>query len=239
MANDYFSFKQFTVWQDRTAMKVGTDGVLLGALAEPSAQPQRILDVGTGTGLVALMLAQRFPQATVHAIDIDPDATLQAQGNFDKSPFGKRLSAFCSDVTTFAAEAQYDFIVSNPPYFNNSLLCPDSRRSVARHSVALTYSGLASAAARLLTPDGTFCVIVPADARQPLAAECAAAGLHCTRVVSVKPTPTKPAKRVVMGFAFGEPVAVAESELLLEVAPRVPSEQFARLTSPFYLDRSK
>ena len=159
MGAPYFRFKQFTVWHDRCAMKVGTDGVLLGAWAGQERlgetqvnHPRNILDIGTGSGLIALMLAQRFPQARITGIDCDKDAAMQAMENFTGSPWADRLRAvrtglqdFCRDTAT-AAE-RFDLIVSNPPFYDNTLTNPDSRRSAARHTLRrppLRHGGLQS-----------------------------------------------------------------------------------------------
>ena len=131
MANDYFQFKQFTVYQQRCAMKVGTDGTLLGAWAQVPTESARILDIGTGTGLIALMLAQRFPQASVLGIDIDQDAVCQAKENVENSPFASRIKIEHANVMDYNNEEGFDAIVSNPPYFVDALTCPDQQRTIA------------------------------------------------------------------------------------------------------------
>ena len=136
MPNPFFRFKQFTVYHDRCAMKVGTDGVLLGAWTNLS-QSRRILDIGTGTGLIALMMAQRVPEVPITAIDIDAEAVNQANENFSASPWNNRLEAVLQDVCTYTEKNSFDTIVSNPPYFINSLKCPDNQRTTARHTDTL------------------------------------------------------------------------------------------------------
>ena len=142
MANPYFKFKQFTIWHDKCAMKVGTDGALLGAWAAPK-EARNILDIGTGTGLVALMLAQRC-QAFIDAIDIDADACLQAEENVARSPFADRIRVHCCALNDFhpSAPSHYDLIVSNPPYFHQALKCPDPKRNRARHTDTLSLEEL-------------------------------------------------------------------------------------------------
>jgi len=144
MPNPWFQFKQFTVWHDKCAMKVGTDGVLLGAWADME-QARSILDVGTGSGLIALMAAQRNLTAAITAIDIDESAIIQARENFDRSPWVNRLTAEPISLEDFAGstDAMFDVIVSNPPYFHQSLHSPDKKRTLARHS-ALPYTGITS-----------------------------------------------------------------------------------------------
>ena len=144
MANDYFRFKHFTVWQQHCAMKVGTDGVLLGAWADGG---QRILDIGTGTGLIALMMAQRFPAAEVTAVEIDEQAAMQACENVAASPFADRVNVIHDDILRYAdacAEGCFDAIVCNPPFFVNSLKNPDSKRALARHNDNLSFCQLFS-----------------------------------------------------------------------------------------------
>ena len=154
MANSYFRFKQFVVNQDKTAMKVGTDGVLLGALTNICYEPAQILDIGTGTGLVALMLAQRFENSEIDAVEIDTEASEQALSNFNLSPFANRLSVINIDISDYTPKKKYNLIVSNPPYFVNSLKASDKQRTMARHTDSLSFSALAVAVRRLLAPDG-------------------------------------------------------------------------------------
>ena len=165
MANGYFQFKQFTVHQQHCAMRVGTDGTLLGAWAQASDGACRILDIGTGTGLIALMMAQRYPQAMVTAIDIDDGAVRQAKENVSSSPFADRINVIKADVLTFEDMEKYDSIVCNPPFFEDSLTCPDPQRTEARHTVTLGYRQLMKSAFRLLKDDGRFSVIIPTDCR--------------------------------------------------------------------------
>ena len=138
MSNLCFEFKQFTVWHDKCAMKVGTDGVLLGAWANVESA-KHILDVGTGTGLIALMLAQRTVQADVTAIEIDSMAAIQARENIAHSPWKNRITLFNCDFRYFHDDLKYDLIVSNPPYFVNALKCLDKQRNMARHTDLLYY----------------------------------------------------------------------------------------------------
>ena len=161
MANSFFKFQQFTVRQEHCAMKVGTDGTLLGAWANGG---RSVLDIGTGTGLIALMMAQRFPEARVTAIDIDQAACLQAHDNVAASPFASRIQIVQADVADYEAEP-FDVIVSNPPYFVESLTCPDYQRTTARHTASLTYQTLMCSAFRLLSDEGRFSVIIPFDSR--------------------------------------------------------------------------
>ena len=155
-----FRFKQFAVEQDDVAMKVGTDGVLLGAWANCEGA-KRILDIGTGTGVIALQMAQRNAEAQIHAVEIDEAAAKRARANFDNSPWAERLNVEQTAVQEFSPAEKFDLIVSNPPYFVDSLLPPDTKRSTARHTHDLTFEELDNAVARLLAGDGKFALILP------------------------------------------------------------------------------
>ncbi|MDD3077376.1 MAG: methyltransferase, partial [Proteiniphilum sp.] len=154
---------------DRCAMKVGTDGVLLGAWAN-AGRGKMILDVGTGTGLIALMMAQRYPGAAIRAIDIDRDAVAQARENVDDSPFADRMTVEQDDFRHYASACaeKFDLIVSNPPWFNRALLPPDAQRKTARHSISLTLTELLLSAANCLSPEGVLALILPYDQQKEL-----------------------------------------------------------------------
>ena len=249
MSTPYFRFKQFTVWHDRCAMKVGTDGVLLGAWAgasessEGASQPaiisaiERILDIGTGSGLVALMLAQRFHNAFIDGIDIDSSAVLQAQDNFSASPFSTRLRAYSSPLQDWQPQEKYDLIVSNPPYFSNSLLCPDNTRTMARHNNTLSFAELLEHSDRLLAPCGTLAFVLPANAEKAILAEARLQHLHCVRLCRVHTTATKPAKRILISFAHQERkgMHLTSDTLCLSEASHPRSAAYSALTQDFYL----
>ena len=153
-------------------MKVGTDGTLLGAWAQVpvTPSPTHILDIGTGTGLIALMMAQRFPDSQVLGIDIDADAVTQAKKNVEASPFSSRITIQLADIRELQSPEPFDAIVSNPPYFVDSLTCPDDQRTTARHAVNLSYAELMKTSFRLLSDDGYFSVVIPTDCRSRLEA---------------------------------------------------------------------
>lgn len=223
MSNDFFHFRHFTVRQERCAMKVGTDGTLLGAWARGGRQ---ILDVGTGTGLIALMMAQRFRQACVTGIDIDADAVAQAAENVAASPFAQRISIVRSDVKDM--EGLFDAIVSNPPYFVGSLHSPDRQRTMARHADTLPYRLLMQHAHRLLTDEGEMSVVVPTDQQQLMESEAALAGFFKSRQCLVKTAERKPPKRCMMTFA-------KHPQPLESTTVTLGSDECRRLTSDFYL----
>ena len=230
MSNNYFQFKRFVVRQERCAMKVGTDGTLLGAWARGG---QRVLDIGTGTGLIALMMAQRCPKALVTAVDIDADAVRQARENVAESPFAERITVVEGDIISHFSP-HFDAIVCNPPYFNDSLTCPDEQRTTARHTTTLTYRELMAAVARLLSDDGEFSVVIPFDCKARLEAEAALAGLSKTRECSIRTTPRKAPRRFLLAFRK-HPVAVETTEGVLETEPGQRSDWYHALTNEFYL----
>lgn len=155
-----FSFKQFSIRQDRTAMKVGTDGVLLGAWVNLNGAESEILDIGTGTSLIALMMAQRC-EANVDAVEIDESSASQAVENIAASPWSDRVEVYCTAIQEFRPTKKYDLIVSNPPYFCNSLLSPNAERNNARHTTSLSFNDLIESVMRLLTQEGRFALILP------------------------------------------------------------------------------
>ncbi len=232
MSGQEFIFRRFSVRQDKCAMKVGTDGVLLGAWA---AGGRNILDVGTGTGLIALMMAQRFEKATVCGIDTDEDACRQAQENISESPFARRIEIEHVRLQDFSARISFDSIVSNPPFFTDSLKCPDARRSVARHADTLPYSDLFGSVARLLTEDGVFSVVIPTEAEKNFCAEASIYGMLEIKRCVVKTVPRKSPKRMLLSFArrrVGE--CVPENVCLFDDDGN-KSEWYRSLTEDFYI----
>ena len=235
MANDYFQFKQFTVHQQHCAMKVGTDGTLLGAWAKASEGACSILDIGTGTGLIALMMAQRYPQAQVTAIDIDDEAVRQAKDNVSASPFADRINVIKADVLTFNEEEKYDSIACNPPFFEDSLTCPDPQRTEARHTVSLGYRQLMEAAFRLLKNDGCFSLIIPSDCRARLESEAHLRGFFISRVCSIQTTPSKVPKRYMIELTKHPVNEVDTINGVLETSPQIRSDWYRELTKEFYI----
>lgn len=243
MSNSFFQFKQFRIGQERCAMKVGTDGTLLGSWAALPALPAenrrpRVLDIGTGTGLIALMMAQRCNRALVMAIDIDGDAVAQACSNVASSPFAERVEVKKIDIrcwkTELPAMERFDAIVSNPPYFQDALKCPDPQRSVARHNTELTFGELMEAAAGLLADDGEFSLIIPSECKSLVEGNAALAGLFKSRDCVVRTTPAKNPRRCLMAFRK-HPCTVETTEGVLELKPGVRSPWYEELTKDFYL----
>jgi len=235
MPNPYFQFKQFTVFHDQCAMKVGTDGVLLGAWTDCS-RSEKILDVGTGSGLIALMLAQRS-NALIDALDIDENACKQAAYNVEKSIFLDRIRIIQSDFNDFYADYKYDLIVSNPPYFTNSLPAPDSQRNIARHNHALSFEILLKKSITLLTGKGKIALILPYDAENQIQSLAESNGLFLCRETIVRPKPDANPKRILLEYSKikTEPET---STLYIEKERHVYSEEFRKLTEEFYLGSS-
>lgn len=231
-----FQFKQFTIHHDRCAMKVGTDGVLLGAWANVIGC-QRILDVGTGTGLIALMLAQRS-SAQIHAIDIDEAACLQATENVANSPFSKRVEIIHKDLETYchSCSSQYDLIVSNPPYFVDSLKCPDRQRSTARHTDTLSLESLLRDCHQLLTPKGVIALILPYDRKESLLQGIDKEQLFLSKEVDVVPVIGALPKRMLIELRKEQPIEpVVPTTLTIEIARHQYTEAYIELTKAFYL----
>lgn len=230
MANNYFEFKQFTIWQQHCAMKVGTDGTLLGAWADGG---ERILDVGTGTGLIALMMAQRFPSAQVVGVDIDEKAVGQASQNVAASPFSHRVRIEQADANIL--EGSYDCVVSNPPFFEKSLTCPDNQRTMARHDDSFSYAALFELGKRVLTAHGKLSLVVPADYRGRVLEEASLHGFFLHKEWAVKTTPKKQPRRYLFCFALSSADNVDRCTGVIEDAPGKRSEWYQTLTGDFYI----
>lgn len=216
-------------------MKVGIDGVLLGVWA-PIGEAKNILDVGTGTGLIALMLAQRS-SAMITAIDIDQDAVFQARENTLNSPWKDRIALQSSSLQEFTANesATFDLIVSNPPYFVNSLKNPDKNRTTARHTDSLTHEELINGSLKLLSAEGRLCIILPVKEGMQCVDFAQSKGLFCSKLVKVFPKPEVAAKRLLLEFGFTK-VDTVLSELVIETEERHQySDQFSLLAKDFYL----
>ena len=226
-----FRFKRFEVRQDRCAMKVGTDGVLLGAWADGGS---RILDVGSGTGLIALMMAQRFPDAVIDGVDIDDDACEEARENVLASPFADRIRILNARLQDYQASS-YDAIVSNPPFFVDSLKNPDERRSIARHTDSLPFGDLFVGVKRLIKPDGVFSVIVPVEVEEKIISEGYMSGFRLVRQCAVKTVERKRPKRYLLAFSKDGKRTLISEKGILNAADGQRSEWYSKLTEEFYL----
>ena len=246
-----FRLKQFSVDDSLCAMKVGTDGMLLGAWANVNPNPNpnpnpnehedenenRILDIGTGSGLVALMLAQRC-KGQIDAIDIDEMAAEQAALNFAASPWPERLHAYAFSLQDWATKCQaagitYHTIVSNPPYFRDSLKNPDEGRRTARHTDSLSYDELIKLSEELLTEDGELSLILPAEAERDILAIAASNSLYPTRITHVKGAEGKPNKRILLALSRKNGTCAEDELILTQNGAR--SVAYAALCRDFYL----
>ncbi|MDR2138736.1 MAG: methyltransferase [Tannerella sp.] len=240
MSNSSFRFQRFTVRQDRCAMKVGTDGVLLGAWVDVAAC-RRALDAGAGTGLIALMMAQRNGALQVDGVEIDPEACRQAAANASASPFAARIRLYGDSFSRFsrAASPCYDLIVSNPPYFVRSLRCPDEKRRLARHDDLLSLAGLLSDSLPLLTPGGRMALILPFRQEEELRVRAEACGLHCIRRTEVCFVEGAAPKRLLVELARRARTSVETGRLTLMDLRRQRTAAYRELTRDFYLETVK
>ncbi len=231
-----FSFKRFTVAQPRSAMKVGTDGVLLGAWAHLEPSQRRVLDVGTGTGLVALMAAQRTESwgAEIVGVEIDAPSAEDARDNFARSAWAARLSVVECPVQEFRPEEKFDHILSNPPYFVDSLTSPDEARTAARHTTSLSFEELARAAAQLLTAEGRLSLVLPYDAVADMTLAAARVGLFLVRREDVRTKESAEPKRSLLEYGFA-PKPTERTTLTIHIAGGDFSEEYRTLTRDFYL----
>ncbi|ELR68927.1 putative RNA methyltransferase [Fulvivirga imtechensis AK7] len=232
---DRFDFKQFSITQKHTAMKVGTDGVVLGAWVDLTAA-RTILDIGTGTGLVALMTAQRAAKAQIDAIEIDPIAAEEAKCNASQSPWNDRIKIMHGKAQDYARASakKYDVIVSNPPYFSAGTLSPHARRHQARHDAELTLDELLKVTNQLLAPEGALSVVIPAQKRDELLALAREEQLFASRETAFFPKKAKPVERWLLELKR-TPVSVVKDELIQYHDNGQWSKDYISLTQDFYL----
>ncbi|SIQ16494.1 MULTISPECIES: tRNA1(Val) (adenine(37)-N6)-methyltransferase [Chryseobacterium] len=225
-----FTFKQFEIQQSKDVFRVGTDGVLLGALADIE-NASNVLEVGTGTGLISLMLAQRNSQAYFLGLDINEEAAKLTQLNFENSPFHARLKNAHQDFKTFETKDRFDLIVSNPPYFEES---GSEKDKIARQTVELNFRQLISNAAELLSENGIFSVIIPVEAGEVFVSVGKENSLHLNRKINIRGIENAKAKRLILEFSSHEK-EIRESDFIIEKSPRQYSDQYLELTKEFHV----
>lgn len=229
MTKDVFTFRQFSVRQDRCAMKVGTDGVLLGAWADGGSH---ILDIGAGTGLISLMMAQRFPGALIDGVEADVEAADQAADNAKPFP---QVAIHAVRLQDWEPPEPYDCIVSNPPFFIDSLKNPSRQRSLARHDVDLSFADIVSFAKRWLTETGQLSVILPADVVEQFSEIAYFSGFRMCRQSLVQTTECKPFKRQLLAFSKSMTCPLVRTEHCLLQADGSRSDWYADITKDFYI----
>lgn len=236
MRDSIFRFKQFSVKNDIAAMKVGTDGVLLGAWCH-AGDATRVLDIGTGTGLIALMIAQRNESALIDAIEIDCNACKEAVYNFNNSPWSDRLSVINDDFRAFAhrTDMRYDLIISNPPFFVNGIVPPDNDRMIARHGKMLTYDELLINASQLLSCDGIICIISPYDVETDITAIAKENSLIINKKIYIRPKPTSPIKRILWEISRNGGDCIIDEIIIETEVHHEYTAQYIELTKDFYL----
>ena len=232
-----FQFKQFSIEQDRCAMKIGTDGVLLGAWAPVHHNPFSILDIGAGTGVIALMLAQRSNAQQIDALEIDEDAYEQATDNFENSPWSDRLFCFHAGLDEFVEEPEdeYDVIVSNPPFYTEDYKTDNDQRDLARFADAMPFEDLIVAADLLLSENGIFAAIIPFKEEENFLAIAKQYELYPIKITRVKGTPTTEIKRSLLAFSRTEKVDFLIDELVIETERHIYTPEYIELTKDFYL----
>ena len=232
-----FQFKQFSVEQDRCAMKIGTDGVLLGAWTPIPDNIFSVLDVGAGTGIIALMLAQRSTAEQIDALEIDEEAYEQAVENFENSPWSDRLFCFHAGLDEFVEEPEdeYDLIISNPPFYTEDYKTENEQRDLARFADAMPFEDLVEAADLLLSENGIFAAIIPYKEEKKFIALAKDFDLFPIKITRVKGTPTTEIKRSLLAFSRHISENFPVDELVIETSRHIYTEEYIALTKDFYL----
>ena len=231
-----FRFKQFSVAQDQCAMKIGTDAVLLGAWAGLDSQPNSILDIGAGTGILALMMAQRSTSELIDALEIDPAAYEQCVTNFEASDWSDRLFCYHAALNEFTEEIeeQYDLIISNPPFYTTPFKTENEVRNKARFEDAMPFNKLLKSVAKLLSPNGNFNVIIPFSEELSFIEMAAKQALYPSKILHIRGQKSSPLKRSLMCFTFKKQI-VEKEELTIEIARHQYTKEYMTLTKDFYL----
>ena len=232
-----FQFKHFFVEQDRCAMKIGTDGVLLGAWTPIENNPFSILDIGTGTGIIALMLAQRSGAQQIDALEIDEEAYEQATDNFENSPWNDRLFCFHAGLDEFVEEPEdeYDLIISNPPFYSEDYKSNNNQRDLARFQDAMPFEELIEAADLLLSENGIFSVIIPFKEEEKFIQIAKEFELYPLKITRVKGIPNGETKRSLLAFSREITPDFPEDELIIETSRHIYTPEYIALTKDFYL----
>jgi tRNA1Val (adenine37-N6)-methyltransferase len=231
----FFRFKQFQITDERSAMKVGTDAVILGAWAQGN-NPQSILDIGCGSGLISVMLAQRYAKAKIYGIEIDADAVKDARFNFQHAAWNKNLHIVHQDIQSYQPSQKFDFIVSNPPFFKDSLFPDKVNRAGARHEQSLSIDELLDSVARLLEDYGVFSIVFPYDREGELIAKAEKLALFPMRILRTRNKPEAIIKRSFIEFSFTKKHDISYETFGIRNNDNVYSKEYQSLTSEFYLN---
>ena len=236
MSQKPFQFKQFSVNQDQCAMKIGTDAVLLGAWVSLEQNPFSILDIGAGTGIIALMVAQRSQAELIDAIEIDDLAYEQCVANFENAPWNDRLFCYHASLEEFADEIEdkYDLIISNPPFYSENFKTEKSQRDLARFVDAMPFKHLIDSASKLLSENGVFAVIIPSKEEAHFTTLASNVNLFPNRVLNIKGSPSSDIKRSLIEFSFRESETKTD-ELIIETSRHEYTQDYINLTKDFYL----
>lgn len=231
-----FQFKQFSIKDENSALKVGTDAVLLGAYVKLE-NIKSVLDIGCGSGIIALMMAQKS-NSTIDAIDIDFESIQEAKVNFKNSPWSDQIIAIHTSLSDFVKQSnkKYDLIISNPPFFNNSLKSSSDRNNLSKHTSILNHEDLVFGVKNLIAPNGVFAVIIPFDQITSFLNIAFIEGFHCFQKLIIYPTPKKPANRVIIEFRSNRFNKSTEENLTIRDESGNFTEQYKTLTSDFYLN---
>ncbi len=234
--NKPFQFKQFSIQQDKTAMKVGTDGVLLGAWVNLDSNPASILDIGSGTGLIALMMAQRSEAELIDGIELDKDAYIQSVENFESSNWGDRLFCYHASLQEYADEIddKYDLIISNPPFYNATYKDLPQNRAMARHTESLNYNELLEGAAKLLLENGHCAFVIPYNEEEKFIRIASENNLFPNRITRVRGTENTLVKRSLLQLSYFEK-PIETTELIIELERHVYTKAYKELVQDFYL----
>lgn len=236
MANTSFVFKKFTINQDKCAMKIGTDGVLLGAWASLKNNPYSILDIGSGTGVISLMLAQRSNAEVIDAIEINDNAYEQCVDNFEQSPWGDRLFCYHASLKEFVDEIEdkYDLIISNPPFYSENYKTENEQRDLARFQDAMPFDHLIESVSKLLSENGAFSVIIPFKEEAKFTLLASKFNLFPSKILHVKGNPNSEIKRSIIEFYFHKS-ETRITELIIETERHQYTQDYINLTKDFYL----
>ena len=240
MANTYFQFKQFTIHQDNTAMKVTTDSCLFGSMAGSLLNEniiQNVLDIGAGSGLLSLMIAQQYPEAFIDAIEIDDAAANQAVENIQASPWKDQIQVVHTDIKLYKADKKYDLVISNPPFYENELKSPSMRKNIAHHQTHLLPANLVQAICENISESGKFILLLPYKKKDEWLILLKKAGLQAKQIVFVKQTTNHPSyfRMIIQGSAGNDPGKIIESNIAIKDEHNQYTEAFTLLLKGYYL----